>query len=272
MKNILIIAILLISQLHLYAQDELYSYPEILDESLNGLSINEDEWISEQFFCNENENFILIKQVQDRIIAISVDETEYPSDFYLCDIGLNREVNNKILLKDADYGIVNRNNLQLRDGQIHFFVSANKKEEFMYDMSKAKYSKAIPQVIDWDRVEDWQSDYLFSSPEKNYQIELSDAELIFIDFDKNISDTLISQEYDGEWSFGTGFWSKDETRFYFDNSGAQACIWELDLEKKTINKIVPDHLAKQPILINDDQTMKIMYCLEGCIMIAKPKE
>ncbi len=272
MKNTLIISILLICQINLYSQDDFYNYPEILENSLNGLKIISDEWISNQFICSESEKFISVKQIQDRIIAISVDESNPSFPFYLSDFGLNGDLKNKLELKDADYSIANINNLQLKDGQIHFFVSKYKKEEFIYDMSKAEYKKTIPEVINWDNVEDYRSDYFINSPSKKYQIEFRETDLIYKDLKMNRCETLISQDYDGTWSFGTGFWSEDESKFYFDNSGAVACIWELDLERKTINKIVPDHWATNPTLINDGKTMKIMYCLENCIMIVEPKQ
>ncbi|MEN8927242.1 MAG: hypothetical protein ABF242_07420 [Flavobacteriales bacterium] len=82
--------------------------------------------------------------------------------------------------------------------------------------------------------------------------------------------TLIDQVYDGDWSFGDAVWSTDNNKFYFDSSGAVACIWELDVPSKTLDKIVPSHSAHSPVYFFDT-TDAIMYCDEKCIFLTRKK-
>ena len=99
------------------------------------------------------------------------------------------------------------------------------------------------------------------------KITFSDVQLILKE-ESRFSRTLINQMYDGDWSFGKGAWSLDNSKFYFDNNGAVACIWEVDIKNNTLDKIIPSHLANSPIYLFD-KTDAIMYCNENCIYLAQ---
>ncbi|MCU4157326.1 hypothetical protein J1N10_15220 [Carboxylicivirga sp. A043] len=125
---------------------------------------------------------------------------------------------------------------------------------------------------------------LFPSHSGKLRVEFKDVNLILHkmkivedDFAGDLlvpisSETLISQQYDGSWSFGSGVWNNDETKFYFDNTGAVACIWQLDIAKNTLNKIVPEHEAFNPIFLEIGAEKVLGYFLGHSIMIAKPEK
>lgn len=60
--------------------------------------------------------------------------------------------------------------------------------------------------------------------------------------------TLPGEDEGGEGFEVGGFsWSEDSRRIYFDNYAvARACIWCIDLDTRTVRKIVPDHTAGFP--------------------------
>ncbi|MBL7111944.1 MAG: hypothetical protein ISS19_08390 [Bacteroidales bacterium] len=74
--------------------------------------------------------------------------------------------------------------------------------------------------------------------------------------------------YDGMWSIGDLTWSKDSKKIFFDNSGGAACIWEIDLEKNTMNQLVPDHTAIHPFSFTKNGYDYVLYCQDTYIRIA----
>ena len=50
-------------------------------------------------------------------------------------------------------------------------------------------------------------------------------------------------EPDDGWSIVNPTWSATRPVLYFDNSGAKACVWRVDVRLKVLSKIVPEHEA-----------------------------
>lgn len=75
------------------------------------------------------------------------------------------------------------------------------------------------------------------------------------------------QEY---WAVDTIDWSFDETRLYFDNSGTNACIWELNLDSHSLRKIVPEHDAHAPVYYEERGESRVAYILGQTVRIATP--
>ncbi|WP_158977205.1 hypothetical protein [Cellulophaga sp. L1A9] len=80
------------------------------------------------------------------------------------------------------------------------------------------------------------------------------------------NDYIIDNDSDKKLFFGGLDWHNTKNILYFDNSGFNyRCIWEADLEKKQVIKIVPEHEAIHPFFINEKyiayiQNNKIMIC------------
>jgi len=85
----------------------------------------------------------------------------------------------------------------------------------------------------------------YFSPNSDDVITLSDARV-----DINGYDVLNGKEMD--WFLENGCWDKTGTKFYFDNNGEVACIWELNLKEFTLDKIVPVHEAKYPVVFGTE--------------------
>jgi len=247
-------------------QNDLYHYPRVLTNSFKGLTLIKQDWKSTFLLCSEIESFILVKKVNShRYIAISSSEINNTYNFYFYDLTDKGEILEKTKLQKSDYSIDNKYNFIITEKAVYYFTKKSERNEFCYNLENHKHFPSDKNILDWNKIEDLKEHSRFISPNKNHSIELTDVNLIHTNLLTKKVDTLISQYYDGTWSFGAGCWDNNSMKFYFDNSGAVACIWELNLLNKTLDKIVPEHWAKSPILMYDSLDTEILYCEKGCI-------
>ncbi len=175
-------------------------------------------------------------------------------------------------------------NLNFKDGYLHFYVN-NDFDAFQYKIGSQErpissnfyldIKEKLAEDIDFFREKGVvlsQTHYLnfrdtnyegYISPDDRYTIKVKapyNEQQYFLaihDAENFTTDSIISEipfkkggpRYTG-WDFHSGDWNDDSKRFYFDNEGGNACIWELDIENKTITKIVPEHSAKSPYYYN----------------------
>ncbi len=100
------------------------------------------------------------------------------------------------------------------------------------------------------------------SPDGRYLAKLelnNDISVTIEDKMKNTKMVVIKEPYSGDWSFGTGIWAPDGETFFFDNSGAAACIWRYNVNEKKLQKIVPSHDASCPVAYLVDGKLRIAY-------------
>lgn len=73
-----------------------------------------------------------------------------------------------------------------------------------------------------------------------------------------------------ELFFGSMCWHSNEDKLYFDNSGYDyRCIWEADIRKKHMKKIIPEHKAIHPFFFKRLNKEYITYVEENKIMLAE---
>lgn len=252
-------------------QNDLYHYPDIISKSAPKLDLVKNKWTAKALLCSENENFLMLRKVSDkRFIAIGVEEIEGSFLFQFYDFNIDGEILHKSTIDNADYSIDNRFNFIIENDSVYYYRKKNDKEiTFSYSLLSNTHSENQQQKLDWKSIREWKNESIYISPNNDITVQLSDVQLIVTQHEQR-NDTLINQIYDGTWSFRQGVWSADNSKFYFDNSGAVACIWEVDLINKTLDKIVPDHWARGPIYIFD-KTDEILYCNESCIYITKKR-
>lgn len=97
------------------------------------------------------------------------------------------------------------------------------------------------------------SNNTFQAENGLYSVNIDLFDLKLIDHEKGITYDFLSTDFEvpgAYWCFGLGSWNEEGNKFYFDNSGEMACIWEIDLVANTLDKIVPEHQAKIPICIS----------------------
>ncbi len=259
--------------------ESVWEYPKILSSSLRNLQLVQNPWEESSLLCAEDEGFLLIKLVEtedtiQNLIAISSFERggSASDGFYFYHFDLNGKIYSKHLLDDGDYHIQDRKNFEQLNNEILFYVNKDQEDLYKYDLRKHIISKTLNnEVYEFD---DSSLAYgTYPSPSKNKMVELVNNGTTLLCSTKNGStDTLISQEYTGNWSFGEVTWSRDESKFYFDNSGAVACIWEINLLAKTIDKIVPEHHAHSPVFYLDENTRTVLFCENNCVKITRELE
>lgn len=81
------------------------------------------------------------------------------------------------------------------------------------------------------------------------------------------SETVLDPETGG-WSLSDLSWSERRPVLYFENSGAMACIWRVDLANKVLSKIVPEHIAGQPLAVELQGREAIVYIEHDQLMFA----
>jgi hypothetical protein len=242
----------------------------IVEASLNGLDLIEETWNQTILYTDTNVEFLLVRPTRAKtIVAIASsfpDPEDFSSDFFFYELNLDGSVISKKELYATDYSSILNQNLQEINGSIHYFRKKNLAQEWVYDLTTKTHKLNEDQKLDWEAINDWKKQRAFTSPDTTKTILLQTSILSLISEDKE--EQLIKQLYDGSWAFGSGCWSTSGNTFFFDNSGATACIWKIDLIAKTLAKIVPEHEAKKPVLFEQNGEIKIIYCEGSCIKIA----
>lgn len=246
--------------------------PVIIGAALNGLELIEDRWDQTILFQDTTIKFLMVRLTSRKtVVAIASGHStagELSSDFYFYEIDLKGVVLSNTPLYSSDYSCILDQNLQEFQNSIRYFRKRNMQEEWVYDLETKKHSKTELKQLDWETINDWKKQDYFLSPDKSRAISLEGTHLSLLEGEKKVK--LISQLYDGTWSFGFGCWGTDGNTFYFDNSGATACIWKIDLKAKTLAKIVPEHEASCPSAFEENGQLKILYCEESFIKLASP--
>ncbi|WP_347903277.1 hypothetical protein [Pseudomonas purpurea] len=77
----------------------------------------------------------------------------------------------------------------------------------------------------------------------NNQLTLNYPVAAFGTYAERVADPDAPGIPDTGWGIVNPTWSETRPVLYFDNNGARACIWRVDLATKTLSKIVPEHEA-----------------------------
>jgi len=252
------------------------TYPVVLESSIPKLDFISDAWESSDIYCSDRpgEKFHQIRVIERHqeisYVVFSTVEAEEGVTFFFNEFDGMGELMSRKELPGVDYSFNDKINLRLQGNYVFYFKTLDNKQAKYFSLETGEHGDTTDNVIEWDR------NYLeygapdFPSPSRNKVIQLYDTKLVLRDLTDKSSDTLIDQEYRGSWSFGQGVWNKESTKFHFDNSGSVACIWEIDIERKTLNKIVSEHYAKHPFFFMKDGTRYIVYCENNCIKITTP--
>jgi len=244
---------------------------EILSSSLHNLTLVNKKWnVKEFILCSEDETFLLVKKTKENnLIAVSVKND---TAFYFYELTIEGNILSKYKIDGADYSMLRWENFLVWKKHVMYYNNnSNKTLFYEYDVTTKQHTKDVRPGTFNCMGEEYAAESVnfYWSPGLSKSIELTNTNLILSTYKEHQlthEDTLISQEYDGTWSFGTGAWNTSGDKFYFANSGAVACIWELDISNRTLDKIVPEHTATAPIVFenNEDKTT-VVYCEENCI-------
>ncbi|NBF01717.1 hypothetical protein GV819_05375 [Pseudomonas sp. Fl5BN2] len=76
--------------------------------------------------------------------------------------------------------------------------------------------------------------------QENYSLSLDYDQQSNGTYSENVTE---HNEVDSGWSIVNPTWSETRPVMYFDNEGPRACIWRVDVQRKLLSKIVPEHEA-----------------------------
>jgi hypothetical protein len=189
-------------------------------------------------------------------------------------IQLNGQILSENLIDEPHQFSKTNLNFKIFETEVHFYIQLDS-IEYLYDLETRQLNIAENKLLDWTNIMNlnWQLIDEFNSPSGRYEVDFNGGtDLILKDYDSTMVYDLIKQEYLGNWSFGTCTWSTNENCFYFDNSGAVACIWEVNIKEMTLDKIVPEHHAGNPLYLKGTTTPSILYEEDGCLKIVERKE
>lgn len=247
-------------------EERLYTYPRFISESLIDVELVHRPWEPEFLFCRENERPHLVKAIDsNRYVMISRGGAQ---KYFFYDLLFDGTVKSRIVLNGKPESCFNENyNFLSHDGAIHYYISVLDSMEYRYDLETHSHEIADQRVLNWEVISRnaWDMCWQVESPSGRFLAKIKDVGLQIIDHQNSTIDSFISQKYSGTWAIGMGSWSLDNSKFYFDNSGAVACIWELDIVNKTLDKIVPEHHAGRPSFIPSKSVESVLYVDGNCV-------
>nr|BFD39062.1 hypothetical protein FFPRI1PSEUD_05610 [Pseudomonas sp. FFPRI_1] len=95
--------------------------------------------------------------------------------------------------------------------------------------------------------------------EENYSLSLDYDQQSNGTYSENVTE---HNDVESGWSIVNPTWSETRPVMYFDNEGPRACIWRVDVQRKLLSKIVPEHeaISARPVDIHGREA--VVY-LEG---------
>ena len=256
--------------------------------TIKGLNYVKNKWeVSILYSFKENETITTLRKLCDSsLIAITGSFTD-SVNYFFNEIDLSGNLLHRSKLKGNVFNIIGINNfISNGNGNIYYMLNFDSEIVYQYDVSTKKHKRAriyydhlnpdyyslpkgrykIHEVIDekiklnFDKLSTTYLTNTFTSPDKRYSIILSTYNLELKDNTLGVTYELIKTDFwpsNWYWCFGLGNWNGESDKFYFDNSGELACIWEIDLKKNTLDKIVSEHNAIMPLVSN-----KIIFYIE----------
>ncbi len=255
--------------------DNITEYPQIYSSSIGDLKIIHKKWDVGFLLCSDEENFILVRRVVEtdsipEFIAISYIELErFKWEFFFYHFTLDQSILNKSKVDGADFHITNQQNFIERNNEITFYHDQKRSKYFSYNIKTHELKSTNTNTTSYSRSYSTHENK-YVSPDGKKTIELGSTSIVLIDNLKHKkNDTLINQDYSGNWSIGDVSWHWNSDKFYFDNSGPVACIWEIDLTNRTIDKIVPNHSALHPTFFIWEGFDYVVYCEDQCVKYSR---
>ncbi len=237
------------------------------------ISRPEISYYLEDFSHRNNDNLIInggtlyyYKETEERLWEDTYLDTWQKRECYSYSIGSKNE---PLKLK----GFYFSNNVQEGTGTYQFLISP----------AKSLLVSNFCSSLDFYHIANWNNALvsIFGKGDINTYRNESIYKPLGFDFDstfnaynKSILDSANSDLHDDESPIIGGFcWHPQKNIVYFDNSGVcYACIWKVDLDNSSIEKIVPEHEAIHPHFFATATNEYVAYVEENKIMLSKVPE
>lgn len=236
-------------------------------ETVDGLTIIDNKWKSDTVYkFDTTDKVTTIRYMPDSsIIALTYNRDRVPN-FMFYEIDLNGMVLHQSSIEGEYYNIADINNFIPIDEYIYYQIEIGK-DIYCYNNKTKEHSYAEDAYLlnlDFKKYNEATGDNTFTSNTGDYSVYIDFFNLKLLDHKNNHTYEFISSDNNmpqNDWCFGVGVWNASGDKFYFDNSGQVACIWELDVKNFTLDKVVPEHEAEIPIIIGE----VIYYCENNLI-------
>jgi hypothetical protein len=166
--------------------------------------------------------------------------------------------------RGSGYYFDNSGNIRMKDDMVYCFID---REYNCIVIDLATREVMLTDDYPFERTPPFRAEFI--SPSGGKTAKVGTISLTVVDNSTGEEAVLFRQPYSGSWSIGQVAWADDDV-FYFDNSGAVACIWKVDLADNTLSKIVPEHNARHPFAYNDGHRHFVAYIEENRVKVAQP--
>lgn len=183
---------------------------------------------------------------------------EYQSRLYYCyDLATNK------LLDQVEYSQIQDANNKLTSE----FAFSHKNNKVAYN----KWNTDL-YIFDYGNVDRLQVSKLINSSsysQDNRDSTMIELNKIGIKFELDLAS--LTKEGEDIYTLGYLSWDYEGNNLYFCNSYIeQACIWKIDLQKKELTKIVPEHDAVEPFYFEYASKPYILYVEKNKLMVCEP--
>ena len=243
------------------------------DGALRGVERKNESWRSREIYrsANADERFYQVRvfEYQGRPIFIffgAIFETEEINIYIV-------EYDGAVILKarvpyesGSGYYFDNSGNIQMKDEKVYCFID---REYTGISIDLATREVILGNDYPFEKTPPFRAEFI--SPRGRRTAKVGYISLTLVENTTGEQTVLIEQPYSGSWSIGQVAWADDDT-FYFDNSGAAACIWKIDLVDRTLSKVVPEHNARHPYPYNDGLRHFVAYIEQNYVKIVQPAQ
>ncbi len=241
------------------------------EDALRGVERKNESWSNVEIYrsANADERFYQVRvfEYQGRPIFVffgAIFETDEINIYIVEHDGaviLKRRVPYK---SGSGYYFDNSSNIQMKDEKVYCFID---REHTGIVVDLANREVILGGSYPFEKPPPFRAEFI--SPSGRRTAKVGNISLTLVENTTGEQTVLLKQPYSGSWSIGQVAWADDDV-FYFDNSGAVACIWKVDLVDRTLSKIVPEHNARHPYPYNDGLRQFVAYIEQNYVKIAQP--
>ncbi len=243
----------------------------IREDGLLAVEIVEDKWSSTEIYRSGNpgERFYQVRvfEYQGRPLFVfigAIFETD-GINIYIVEYDGAMILKSRVpYTRGTGYYFDNSRNIRIKDETIYYFIDRDYTGSAI-DLNTREVS--LGDYFPFEKKPAYQTE--FTSLGGARTVKVGTISLTVVDNSSGDETVLFEQPYSGSWSIGQIVWADDDV-FYFDNSGAVACIWKVDLLDMTLSKVVPEHIARHPYYFEGGRGSFVAYIEGNYVKIAKP--
>ena len=244
-----------------YNDEDFKKVDLIIKNTVQGYKYVENIWKDTCFLCfDDNEEVVTFLKINSNKLFI-VTRKDTISNIY------DMDLNGNILFKKQLDRVNNLyfNDFVLNNNKIYFKSTTRTFNEKIWFYNPVNTSvKELSGIVDSNNFFKSLKSHNNTSPDGSLTVKIDYGDMFLINNNTGSEENFIkiyTDSFGTDWCFNNVCWNDNGDKFYFDNSGEIACIWEVDLTNLTIDKIVPEHSAESPVYMDNS----VFYIEKGCI-------